>query len=109
MTLFIGVYDEDVVQSKSTKKIGIVIQTAHDDDSSDSDDSTDEEEEKVEKGKIMVGWYTPNSKWSDPDEVKVVNENSVRCYIYYLFVSEEFLNTFINISHDIIDFFFIKN
>ena len=25
----------------------------------------------------MVAWYTSHSKWSDDDEVKVVDENSV--------------------------------
>jgi len=72
------VYEEDVIRSKDKKKIGIVIRTAHDDDDSESSDSeTEDEDEKLEPGKVMVGWYSMNTKWNDETEVKVVDEKSI--------------------------------
>ena len=79
--LFSGVYDEDVIKSKDKKKVGIVLKTARNDDSDSEDLSTDEDDdEKVEVGKVMVGWYTQHAKWTNEDEVAIVDEESV-CFI----------------------------
>lgn len=74
-------YDEDVIQLKSSKKLGIVIKTCRDDESSDDDSiMSDEEDDKVEPGKVMVGWYNMKSRWNDGEEVEIVDESSVSSF-----------------------------
>ena len=75
---FTGVYEEDVIQSKDKKKLGIVVRAYDDSDESEESDE-EEDDEKLEKGKVMVGWYSPHPKWSDKD-VEVVDENAVSFY-----------------------------
>ena len=53
------------------------MKTTRDDDSDEDSDSSEFEEDKVEEGQIMVAWYKTNNRWSDDDEVKVVNEDTV--------------------------------
>lgn len=67
-----------MVHSKNKKRLGVVVKAYQNDDSDDSDDSfdDDDEAEKVEEGKVLIGWYSLNPKWTDKD-VEVVDEESV--------------------------------
>ena len=79
-----GVYEEDVIQSKDKKHLGIVVRAYQNDDSDgfSSDDMEEEEdEEKLSEGKVMIGWYSTNSKWSSKD-TEVIDENKVENILF---------------------------
>ena len=81
----LGVYEEDVIQSKDKKHIGIVVKAYQNDDSEYSSDEEDEEEdeEKLTEGKVMVGWYSTNPKWSNRD-TEILDEDKVDHIFFHL-------------------------
>lgn len=85
--LFIlGVYEEDVIQSKDKKHLGIVVKAYQNDDSdeySSDEEDEEEEEEKLTEGKVMIGWYSTNPRWKNKD-TEVLDENKVGYYFNYL-------------------------
>ena len=80
-------YEEDVIQSKDKKHLGIVVKAYQNDDSdeySSDEEDDEEEEEKLTEGKVIIGWYSTNPRWSNED-TEVLDEDKVG-WIFILYI-----------------------